>query len=80
MSSYEKQTERIKRLDDLIRLKMTGTPDHLAGKLEVSRRQIFRVIDTMKELGFPIEYDKENARYYYDEEAACKNRPPILKF
>ena len=60
--------ELVKRLDQLIRLKATGTPEQLGKRLELSRRQVYRIIDEMKALGFPIACCRSKKTFYYEKE------------
>ncbi len=59
--------QRINRIDNLIRLKATGTAKELADKIGVSRRMVYNYIETMKELGAPIEYDSAKQTFYYSD-------------
>lgn len=59
------QLNLLSRLDNLIRRKATGSPNQLAGKLEVSERQTYRLINELKNLGFPIDYCKGRRSYFY---------------
>jgi|OpeIllAssembly_1097287.scaffolds.fasta_scaffold166397_1 hypothetical protein len=60
------QLRRIERIDQLIRLKATGTPTELALKLGLSESQLFEVLSLMKnEFGAPIRYSKASRCYYY---------------
>jgi transcriptional antiterminator len=62
----------LERLDQLIRLKATGTPCELALKLNLSDRQVRRIIEELKDLGMPIEYCKRRQTYYYKEDVFMK--------
>lgn len=64
--------KRIERIDQLIRIKGTGTADQLAEKLGISRRSVFNLLNEMKEKGAPIKYDQYRGSYYYDEEGYFK--------
>jgi len=55
------------RLNRIIRLKATGNPKELAEKFNVSESTIYRLINEMKDIGCPIQYDKINQTYYYSE-------------
>ena len=57
--------EKLERLDQLIRLKATGSPDELARKFNSSKRTICRVIKDLKEIGCPIYFSKEHNSYCY---------------
>jgi predicted DNA-binding transcriptional regulator YafY len=62
---FIEEIELLKRLDQLIRLKATGTPTQLASRLNVSERTIFNQIDTLRILGAPIKFCKKEKCYYY---------------
>lgn len=55
----------IKRLDQLIRLKATGTPDEIANQFGISRRAFFNLVKLMKGMNAPIEYCNTKHTYYY---------------
>ena len=57
--------QKLERLDQLIRLKATGSPDELAEKMGTSKRTIFRTINDLKEIGCPIYFDKHKNSYCY---------------
>lgn len=57
------------RIDSLIRLKITGSPDCLADKIGVSRRQLLKILKDMKEhFHAPIKYNSFRKTYFYTEE------------
>lgn len=60
--------ERIERIDQLVRLKATGTPKCLARRLEISERSIHRLIEMMKSMGAPIYYSISRQSYCYEKE------------
>lgn len=66
------QLNILKRLDQLIRLKSTGTPEALAKRMSVSRASIYRHLDTLKGLGAPIEYCKTSSTFFYSEDFLLK--------
>lgn len=57
MNVIIKHIELMERIDQLIRLRATGTPVELASRLGVSRTKVYRMINTMKSLNAPIEYN-----------------------
>ena len=58
---------KLKKLDRLIRFGITGSPNDLAEKMEVSRATIFRTIERLKtEFDAPIYFDKSINSYYYE--------------
>lgn len=59
--------DQLKRIDQLIRMKATGTPQELAEKLSISERTIYRLIKQLKELGAPIYFDPIRNSYCYNQ-------------
>jgi len=58
--------EEYKRLDQLIRLKATGSPQELAEKFNRSKRTMQRIIEEMKKVGCPIYYNRYRRSYCYE--------------
>lgn len=56
----------LQRIDQLIRMQATGTPVQLASRLQVSERKLYRLLEQLKDQGFPIAYDKQKDSYYYE--------------
>ncbi|PKV48541.1 hypothetical protein ATE84_0541 [Aquimarina sp. MAR_2010_214] len=67
MNIIIKQIELIERVDQLIRLQATGSPDDLAYRLGISKTKLYRIINTMKSLGAPVEYDITIQSFVYAE-------------
>jgi len=65
MNKLLQQIELIERIDQLIRLKATGTPKCLAEKLDISEASLYRLIDTVKEMGAPVEFNIRYQSYIY---------------
>ena len=59
--------ERLQWIDQLIRMKATGSPQELADKLGVSKRTIYEYIQALKDLGAPVYYCKASGSYLYKE-------------
>ncbi len=57
--------QRLDRIDQLIRIKGTGTPAQLADKIGLSERSMYEYIRLMKEFGAPVVYSRERQSYYY---------------
>ncbi|MFV0590347.1 MAG: HTH domain-containing protein [Draconibacterium sp.] len=68
MTKLFNQIELIERIDQLIRFRATGNPKALAKKINVSESTIYRIIETIKELGAPVEYSLSYQSYIYTEE------------
>ena len=62
---FIKQIEQYKKLDKLIEQASTGTPNELADRLQISRTQLYAVLETLKYLGAPIKYDRVVKSFYY---------------
>ncbi|WP_372774625.1 hypothetical protein [Mangrovibacterium sp.] len=62
------QINLIERIDQLIRMRATGNPKELAERLELSQATVFRLIDVIKELGAPVEYNLSYQSYVYVED------------
>ncbi len=69
MNTLQKQIGLIERIDQLIRLKATGSPKEMAIKLKISESTVYRIMDTMKGLGAPVEYKTFYQSYVYVNEA-----------
>ena len=70
--SLQKQIEVIMRIDELIRAKTTGTPKELAKTLNMSERNLYKIIKTMKNLGAPIKFCKKTFCFQYTKDVALK--------
>lgn len=69
MRQLTKQIALLERVDQLIRLKATGSPKQLAERLQVSEATVFRIIETMKEMNAPVCYNIAIQSYSYTETA-----------
>ncbi len=59
---------RLSRIDQLIRIKGTGTPSELADKIGISERSTYEYIKLMKDFGAPVLYSRQRKSYYYKQE------------
>lgn len=66
--SFIRYINRLKYLDYMIRKKATGDLETFAKKNNLSKRGLSDVLNEMKEMGFPIKFDRSRRTYYYDEE------------
>lgn len=55
----------IERVDQLIRMKSTGTAEELAVKLGVCRSTVFEILACMRIMGAEIGYNEHKKTYYY---------------
>lgn len=56
----------LQRLDYYIRIRASGSPAQLAARLNVSKRNVFRLLGALREQGFPIAFDKQLNTYFYE--------------
>jgi Predicted transcriptional regulator len=63
---FIEKVNQLQRVDRLIRMKATGTPEQLACRLEISKRTVFELIAFMKSLNAPIYYCHARLSYCYE--------------
>ena len=68
MGDFFDKLFRFEQINTLIRLKATGAPKVFAGKLGVSERSLKRIIQQLRDAGFPIAYDHNRQTYFYEQE------------
>lgn len=56
------------RIHNLIRLKATGSPKTFASRLDISERSLKRLIQQLRNQGFPVAYDVYRQTYYYEKD------------
>jgi predicted DNA-binding transcriptional regulator YafY len=66
------QIERLKRIHKLIDEQQTGVPAEFANKLHISRRQLYNILEDLKIMEAPIEYNPLQRSYIYTQ--ACEMR------
>jgi DeoR/GlpR family transcriptional regulator of sugar metabolism len=66
--------ERLERIDQLLRMKATGTPRELAARLNISESTLYDTLQLMKEKDCPIIYDKLKRTYHYDHDGRLEIR------
>jgi len=62
------QIRRIERLDQLIRLKSTGTPKELAQRLGISKKTLYNTLNFMKNEGAKIYFCTSRQSFCYERE------------
>ena len=63
---FEQYLYNIERLDQLIRLKCTGSPETLSSKLNISRSTLYRHLEIMRVIGAPITYSTRHESFVYE--------------
>lgn len=61
-----KLLDRIKIAHQLLLEEKTGTSQEFASKLNISRNQLYNVLDILKEYDAPIIYSKKINSFYYN--------------
>ncbi|WP_109436651.1 hypothetical protein [Aquimarina sp. AU119] len=70
MNIIIKHIELIKQIDQSVRLQTTGSPEGFACQLGISKAKLYRVIEMMKTLDAPIEYDPTIESFIYAKTVA----------
>jgi biotin operon repressor len=65
---FLEKLKAIERLDQLIKLKATGSADDLATRLSVTRSTVYELIECMRNMGADINYCKQRKSFYYESE------------
>jgi len=66
--NFIEKTRLIERVDQLIRMKATGSASELGKRIGIGRSTVYEVLDVMKNMGAEIEYCNRRKSYYYDTE------------
>ena len=59
--------QRLRTLDALIQKEKTGTPNQVARNIEISRSQLYRMIETLKSLEAPVCYSRKRQSFFYSK-------------
>jgi len=70
--SLIKYIERLRRMDSLISMMSTGTPEEFADKLGIRRSTLFFSLQEMREMGVDIKYSFTRQSYYYADNRRIK--------
>ncbi|WP_148639249.1 DNA-binding protein [Aquimarina longa] len=65
MDIIVKQLKSITRMDQLIRLRATGSPEEFASRLGISKTKLYRFINIMKTFDAPIVYSASLQSFIY---------------
>lgn len=60
-----KNLEHLQQLHTLIENETTGTPMELAGKLDTSERQVYNLLEQLRDYKANICYSRKSKTYYY---------------
>lgn len=70
--SLIKYIERLRRMDSLIVMMSTGSPEEFADKLGIRRSTLFQSLQEMREMGVDIKYSCLRQSYYYADNRRIK--------
>lgn len=68
LMSLMDQIRRIERLDQLIRLKSTGSPKELAQRLGISKKTLYNTLNFMKNEGAKIYFSTSRQSFCYEKD------------
>ncbi len=60
-----KQLERLRNAHKLIKQGSTGSPSEFSDRLHISERELYRVLDYLKEMDAEIIFSRTSNTYYY---------------
>ncbi len=63
--NFIEKSKMLERVDQLIRMKATGTAGELAKKLNQSRSSVYNTLDLLRDMGADIKYCESRKSYYY---------------
>jgi len=66
--SFIRYIKKIEFLDSLIRKKATGNQKEFSRKARMSRSTLNEYLNEMKQLNFPIKFDRNLNSYYYEHD------------
>ncbi len=69
--TYFEHSEKLETLKYLAEHKQSGTPQDLAKKLHISERTVLRMVQQLRDHGYPITYNR--FRYTYEVRSRWKN-------
>jgi biotin operon repressor len=72
--SLIKYIERLRRMDLLISMMATGTPEEFAEKMGMKRSTLFESLQEMRAIGVDIKYSFIRQSYYYADNRRIKIR------
>ncbi len=65
--NYFEYTHKLETLKHLVERKQAGRPTNLAAKLCVSERTVLRMVQQLREHGYPIKFNRMRSSYEIDD-------------
>ena len=63
-----KQLERLRKANKLIQQQNTGSPTEFANRLHISERELYRILEYLKEIDAVISFSRTSNSYHYSED------------
>lgn len=63
-----RRIQQLRKLHGMIKLESTGSPKEMARRMSVSERQLYHLLEQLREMEAPIRYNRRVNTYYYAEE------------
>ncbi len=63
-----KQLERLRKAHQLIKQENTGNPKEFANRLNINERELYRIVEYLKELDAEIFFSRSANSYYYEDD------------
>jgi len=64
--------ERLEKIEKLIQQSQTGTPDEFAGKIGISRRQLYNYLEEIRSYGVEIRYSRKHQSFRFKNNKRLK--------
>ena len=71
LAKVQIKSEKLTPIGEFFLHSNTGTPEELAQKLHVSKRQLYNLVDEFRAMGASIKYSRESKTYYYTNDKKC---------
>ena len=65
--NIDKYQKKIERMDQLIRLRATGSPTEFAKKLNVSKSTLYEYFKDLKDIGAEVVFNRDSNNFQYKE-------------
>lgn len=63
-----KQIQQLNKLHGMIMLESTGSPKEMARYMRISERQLYHLLEQLRDMEAPIRFNRRSNTYYYDSE------------
>lgn len=63
-----KQLERLRKAHRLIKQGNTGSPSEFSKRLHISERELYRILEYLREIDAQISFSRTSCSYYYSDD------------